>query len=79
VPAGPVLTPAEAVGHADGAGWLTAAGGVPALGLPMGFSGAAAAGDAAPPPLLGADTDAILGELGFTPGEIAALRADGAV
>ena len=30
-------------------------------------------------PALGADTDAVLAGIGFTPGEIAALRADGAV
>lgn len=79
VPAGPVLTPAEAVAKADAAGWLSAAGGVPALGLPIGFSGGAAAGDVAVPPGLGADTDAILDELGFNAEEIAALRADGVV
>jgi crotonobetainyl-CoA:carnitine CoA-transferase CaiB-like acyl-CoA transferase len=27
-----------------------------------------------PPPQFGADTDAVLGELGYAPGEIAALR-----
>ena len=30
-------------------------------------------------PRLGADTDAVLGELGYAPAEIAALRAAGAV
>jgi crotonobetainyl-CoA:carnitine CoA-transferase CaiB-like acyl-CoA transferase len=32
-----------------------------------------------PPPLLGEDSDEILGELGYDPAEIAALRADGVV
>ncbi len=32
-----------------------------------------------PPPALGADTDAILAELGYAPGEIAALRETGAI
>ncbi|RAI59090.1 CaiB/BaiF CoA transferase family protein [Roseicella frigidaeris] len=32
-----------------------------------------------PPPRLGADTEAVLGELGYGPGEIAALRASGAI
>jgi formyl-CoA transferase len=34
---------------------------------------------ATPPPALGADTDKILGELGYSPEAIAKLRADGAV
>lgn len=33
---------------------------------------------ATPPPVLGADTDTLLGELGFTAAEIATLREDGA-
>ena len=32
-----------------------------------------------PPPRLGADTDAVLAELGYAPGDIAALRASGAL
>ncbi len=32
-----------------------------------------------PPPALGADTDAVLAEAGFSPAEIAALREDGAI
>jgi crotonobetainyl-CoA:carnitine CoA-transferase CaiB-like acyl-CoA transferase len=32
-----------------------------------------------PPPPLGADTDAILGDLGFAEGEIADMRAGGVV
>jgi alpha-methylacyl-CoA racemase len=38
-----------------------------------------AAGPPAPPPQPGADTDAVLAELGCTTAEIAALRARGAV
>jgi len=32
-----------------------------------------------PPPLLGEQTDEILAELGYAPGEVAALRRDGVV
>ncbi|HEX5079203.1 MAG TPA: hypothetical protein VFV80_08635 [Geminicoccaceae bacterium] len=32
-----------------------------------------------PPPGLGADTDAVLGELGYAADEIATLRRDGAI
>jgi crotonobetainyl-CoA:carnitine CoA-transferase CaiB-like acyl-CoA transferase len=32
-----------------------------------------------PPPRLGADTDSVLAELGYAPGDVAALRAGGAV
>ena len=34
---------------------------------------------AAPPPALGADTDVILGELGYRADDIAALRREGAI
>ena len=33
----------------------------------------------APPPTLGQDTDAVLGELGYAPADIAALRAKGVI
>lgn len=36
-------------------------------------------GPSSPPPKLGADTDNILGELGYSPDDVAALRADGAL
>jgi crotonobetainyl-CoA:carnitine CoA-transferase CaiB-like acyl-CoA transferase len=32
-----------------------------------------------PPPVLGADSDAVLGELGYSPSEIGRLRADGVI
>ena len=52
-----------------------------AFGVPVAAFGLAHGGPKvdAPPPRLGADTDAVLAELGYAPGDIAALRADGAV
>ena len=47
-------------------------------GIPIGFSATPGAIRTAPP-LLGADGDAILGEVGYGASEIAALRADGVV
>ena len=49
-----------------------------ALGIPYEFSDTAAAVQG-PPPILGADTDAVLGELGISDAEIAAMRDDGVV
>jgi crotonobetainyl-CoA:carnitine CoA-transferase CaiB-like acyl-CoA transferase len=48
------------------------------IGLPFAFS-ATPASIRLPPPTLGQDTDAILGELGYSPAEMEALRANGAV
>ena len=52
-----------------------------AFGVPVAAFGLAHGGPRvdAPPPALGADTDAVLAELGYAPGDIAALRATGAV
>ncbi|GAA0591256.1 CoA transferase [Craurococcus roseus] len=52
-----------------------------AFGVPVAAFGLAHGGPRvdAPPPRLGADTDAVLAELGYAPGDIAALRASGAV
>jgi crotonobetainyl-CoA:carnitine CoA-transferase CaiB-like acyl-CoA transferase len=52
-----------------------------AFGVPVAAFGLAHGGPRvdAPPPTLGADTDAVLAELGYAPGDIAALRASGAV
>jgi crotonobetainyl-CoA:carnitine CoA-transferase CaiB-like acyl-CoA transferase len=44
------------------------------VGIPFQFSGTPAS-IRTPPPTLGEDSDAILAEFGYTPGEIAALRA----
>jgi crotonobetainyl-CoA:carnitine CoA-transferase CaiB-like acyl-CoA transferase len=51
------------------------------FGVPVAAFGLAHGGPRvdAPPPRLGADTDAVLAELGYAPGDIAALRASGAV
>lgn len=82
VPAGAVGTIAEAAAEARRRGWLLPLGGPhgPAgfsAGLPLVLSAMALAPPEAPP-ALGADTEAILAELGFTPQEIADLRASGA-
>jgi crotonobetainyl-CoA:carnitine CoA-transferase CaiB-like acyl-CoA transferase len=52
-----------------------------AFGVPVAAFGLAHGGARVdtPPPRLGADTDAVLAELGYAPGDIAALRAIGAV
>lgn len=55
----------------------SAAGAVKTLGLPIEMS-ATPPSIRLEPPALGADTDAVLGELGYTPVEIAALREAGA-
>jgi crotonobetainyl-CoA:carnitine CoA-transferase CaiB-like acyl-CoA transferase len=88
VPAARVRTTAEAMAdpHLAARGLLhrfpDGAPGVDgAFGVPVAAFGLAHGGPRvdAPPPRLGADTDAVLAELGYAPGDIAALRASGAV
>jgi crotonobetainyl-CoA:carnitine CoA-transferase CaiB-like acyl-CoA transferase len=88
VPAARVRTTAEAMAdpHLAARGLLHrfpegAPGVEGAFGVPVAAFGLAHGGPRvdAPPPFLGADTDAVLAELGYAPGDIAALRADGAV
>ena len=76
----PVLSPGEAPGHPHNAarGTFADVGGLmqPA---PAPRFGRSAAGVPAAPPRPGADTDAVLSELGCTPEEITALRARGTI
>ncbi|WP_248895192.1 CaiB/BaiF CoA transferase family protein [Haloplanus halobius] len=55
-----------------------ALGTVPVIEHPLNYEHAEA-GFSGAPPLLGEDTEAILGELGYSEDEIAAMRADGAI
>jgi formyl-CoA transferase len=86
VPAGPVLTVPEVLAHPQvaGRGFLGRFADVPGVGrdLQLARMGATIDGvrpsvDAAPPEL-GADTEAVLAELGFGADEIAGMRAEGA-
>jgi crotonobetainyl-CoA:carnitine CoA-transferase CaiB-like acyl-CoA transferase len=89
VPAARVRTMAEAMAdpHLAARGHLLhrfphgAPGVEGAFGVPVAAFGLAHGGPRvdAPPPRLGADTDAVLAELGYAPGDVAALRASGAV
>jgi alpha-methylacyl-CoA racemase len=76
----PVLGPAEAPGHPHNAvrGTFTEVGGVMQPAPAPRFSRSPAQAPA-PPPRPGADTDAILTELGLGAGDIAGLRADGTI
>jgi crotonobetainyl-CoA:carnitine CoA-transferase CaiB-like acyl-CoA transferase len=89
VPAARVRTTAEAMADPhlaargnllhrfpEGAPGVEGAFGVPVAAFGLAHGGARVD---APPPRLGADTDAVLAELGYAPGDIAALRASGAV
>jgi alpha-methylacyl-CoA racemase len=76
----PVLSPAEAPGHPYNVnrGTFTDVGGL-AQPAPAPRFGRAAAAHPSPPPRPGADTDAVLADLGQTAAEIEALRASGTV
>jgi crotonobetainyl-CoA:carnitine CoA-transferase CaiB-like acyl-CoA transferase len=89
VPAARVRTTAEAMADPhlaarpnllhrfpDGAPGVEGAFGVPVAALGLAHGGPRVD---TPPPRLGADTDAVLAELGYAPGDVAALRAAGAV
>lgn len=87
VPAGEVLTVPQILAHPQIAdrGLIATFENVPGVGRDVRVARAGIKIDRAPvatntpPPLLGQDTDALLGELGFTADDIAALKADKAV
>jgi alpha-methylacyl-CoA racemase len=76
----PVLGPAEAPGHPHNAsrGTFADLGGL-VQPAPAPRFGRSPAGVPSAPPRPGADTDAVLAELGCTPADIAAMRASGTV
>jgi alpha-methylacyl-CoA racemase len=76
----PVLSMAEAPRHPHNAsrGAFADVGGL-VQPAPAPRFGRSAAEPPSPPPRPGADTDAVLADLGHTPDEIAALRASGTV
>jgi len=76
----PVLSPAEAPGHPynSSRGTFTDIGGL-AQPAPAPRFGRSAADPPSPPPRPGADTDAVLADLGHTAAKIKALRASGTV
>ena len=86
IPCGPVLSPQQALDHPQ-----TAALGIlqpldfpglpkpaPVAMVPISMSSLSTV-PRRPAPVLGADTEAILGELGYDAAEIARLRASGAI
>jgi crotonobetainyl-CoA:carnitine CoA-transferase CaiB-like acyl-CoA transferase len=85
LPWAPVQTPAQLLEdpQAQAAGCFVATpdglgGSIPAPALPVRFPGADV-GPQGPPPSLGQHTDAVLAEAGYDAGQIAAMRAQGAV
>jgi crotonobetainyl-CoA:carnitine CoA-transferase CaiB-like acyl-CoA transferase len=86
IPAGPIYSPRETLAdpHVRGSGLLVPVA-FPGLGEPAPVLRTPVALSESPgeirvrAPVLGEHTDAILGELGYAPREIAALRAAGAV
>jgi crotonobetainyl-CoA:carnitine CoA-transferase CaiB-like acyl-CoA transferase len=84
VPAAPVVSVPEAlaspqVRHRRLVSTVdSAVGPVPLVGLPTHVDGAPV-GPASPPPLLGEHTDEVLASIGLDPGDVAALRAEGAL
>ncbi len=83
IPAGPVLSPQQTLddAHVTAVGFLTALGfpgapvPAPVMGVPFSMS-EGCAGMTSRAPELGEHTDGVLDDLGFTPDEVAALRAD---
>lgn len=86
IPAGPVMSPQQAldhphiqaVGYFNDVSYPGMPGPAPVTGFPVRF-GETEAGIRMRPPLLGEHTDEILGELGYSPAEVAELRAAGAI
>lgn len=80
VPAGPVLGVDEAMEspHVAARGMVAEAGGVRSVGTPIKLS-RTPGGARTAPPKFGADSATVLADHGFSPAEVAALRADGIV
>lgn len=86
VPAAPVRTVEEIIGDPDliRTGMLIESryplrGAIRVLGSPLRFSNDDRSSPPTPPPMLGADTDAALGEIGMRPDELEKLRAEGVI
>jgi crotonobetainyl-CoA:carnitine CoA-transferase CaiB-like acyl-CoA transferase len=87
VPAGAVMTVPDMLAHPQvtGRGFLARFGDAPGVGRPIDVVRIGAMIDgqrpsvATPPPALGQDTDAILGDLGYAEDEIARMRGEGVI